>query len=626
MKKTTIVCSLLFLGMTVIAQTGKMNHKFAEAKLSHSAALSKNTNSSQIVKKGSAPMKSVMSTIWSDDFSVPAHWTKSSPTGAGLWTIGTAAPGCPPYNIPPIASTSAANGFGMFDSNCDCSTNEVADITTASAINCSAAPFVNLNFQQQYRRFYDSTFVYVSNNGTTWTKYPVNVALPINSSTATNPDMVKINISATAGGQGTVWIRFEFYSPSSLGSSAGCGYAWMIDDVSITTMSPNDIGIDRAYADFSYVDGGYYTKTPVSQIVPIMFRSAISNQGSSAQTNSKLNVNISDGVSSVYNQNSPVFPSLAYTAVDTLLLTTPAFTPVNVVKNYTATFNVSQTEVELAADLPNNTVVKTFAVTDTVYARDNGTATGLASPNEYTGGDVDDARIGLIYEFPAAATASSITAYLDTTSGIGTNVQAKIYSVVSTVFTEVAASAVMTISSPASGWVNFPLPTTALIAGTTYVAAIVTTGVSTGPPNLYVILGSDNVTEQPNGIALVYLPGATTPNWYTVSSLPMIRLNVKSAPAGITELNANGVKLSQNMPNPTNGVSLINYELEKNAQVSLNVYDITGKVIAIQNMGNQIAGSHSTKFDSNNLSAGVYYYSLTVNNTTTPSMKMVVIK
>ena len=111
------------------------------------------------------------SVIWTDDFSVPANWTKASPTGPGLWTIGTAGPQGG-FLITNINSTTKANGFALFDSDVDCSSNQVANITTANPINCSANPAVILKFQQQYRRFFDSTFVFISNNGTSWVKYP----------------------------------------------------------------------------------------------------------------------------------------------------------------------------------------------------------------------------------------------------------------------------------------------------------------------------------------------------------------------------------------------------------------------------------------------------------------------
>jgi len=88
----------------------------------------------------------------------------------------------------------------------------------------------------------------------------------------------------------------------------------------------------------------------------------------------------------------------------------------------------------------------------------------------------------------------------------------------------------------------------------------------------------------------------------------------------------NGVKFGQNVPNPFNGTTTINYELEKAANATLNVYDVTGKLVAEVKEGNQTAGKHTINFNAETMSAGVYYYSLKVNNDISASKKMVVIK
>ena len=75
--------------------------------------------------------------IWSDDFSIPSKWTIASTAGAGVWAIGTAGPQGT-FDIPIINSTTKANGFALFDSDLDCSGNQVANITTALPINCTA--------------------------------------------------------------------------------------------------------------------------------------------------------------------------------------------------------------------------------------------------------------------------------------------------------------------------------------------------------------------------------------------------------------------------------------------------------------------------------------------------------
>ncbi len=95
--------------------------------------------------------------------------------------------------------------------------------------------------------------------------------------------------------------------------------------------------------------------------------------------------------------------------------------------------------------------------------------------------------------------------------------------------------------------------------------------------------------------------------------------------ASVSEF-VNGAKLFQNTPNPANANTTITYELEKNAAVSFNVYDVTGKIVATQTIGEQGSGMHNINFNTENLAAGIYHYSLVIDNVATSAMKMVVIK
>lgn len=174
--------------------------------------------------------------IWSDDFSVPSNWVTAAVNGTGTFAIGTGIPSGS-FAIPGINSTSVLNGYALFDSDLDCSGNQVTNITTKNAIDLSTQPAVLLKFEQYYRRFFDSTFVFVSNDSINWVKFAVNESLANNDFSAgdatVNPDVQEVNISSVAANQMKVWIRFQFFSPSSLNALAGCGYAWMIDDVQL---------------------------------------------------------------------------------------------------------------------------------------------------------------------------------------------------------------------------------------------------------------------------------------------------------------------------------------------------------------------------------------------------------
>ncbi|SMO90207.1 LamG-like jellyroll fold domain-containing protein [Gracilimonas mengyeensis] len=69
-------------------------------------------------------------------------------------------------------------------------------------------------------------------------------------------------------------------------------------------------------------------------------------------------------------------------------------------------------------------------------------------------------------------------------------------------------------------------------------------------------------------------------------------------------------KLYQNYPNPFNPSTIIKFEIPRTAQVSLTVYDLTGRVVATLTDGPKKAGLHEVIFDASDLASGVYLYEL----------------
>ncbi|SMO51088.1 T9SS type A sorting domain-containing protein [Gracilimonas mengyeensis] len=76
------------------------------------------------------------------------------------------------------------------------------------------------------------------------------------------------------------------------------------------------------------------------------------------------------------------------------------------------------------------------------------------------------------------------------------------------------------------------------------------------------------------------------------------------------------VELAQNYPNPFNPSTNINYGLPKNAEVTLEVFDLLGrKVSTLINRETKQAGRHTVRFDAGSLASGLYLYRLKVGNT-----------
>jgi hypothetical protein len=75
-------------------------------------------------------------------------------------------------------------------------------------------------------------------------------------------------------------------------------------------------------------------------------------------------------------------------------------------------------------------------------------------------------------------------------------------------------------------------------------------------------------------------------------------------------------ELHQNYPNPFNTETNIGYNLAEAGNVSLKVYDISGRLVTTLVEGYQEARQHSVNWDASQVSSGVYFYKLTCGDYT----------
>ena len=106
-------------------------------------------------------------------------------------------------------------------------------------------------------------------------------------------------------------------------------------------------------------------------------------------------------------------------------------------------------------------------------------------------------------------------------------------------------------------------------------------------------------------------------NIYNLTSVGVEENNLLSA--------VEDFSLSQNYPNPFNPSTVINFEIPKQSNVLLKVYDLLGnEVVTIVNE-EKIAGSYQAVFDATALSNGVYFYRLQAG-TFVETKKMILLK
>lgn len=83
--------------------------------------------------------------------------------------------------------------------------------------------------------------------------------------------------------------------------------------------------------------------------------------------------------------------------------------------------------------------------------------------------------------------------------------------------------------------------------------------------------------------------------------------------------------LHQNFPNPFNPSTTISYSTKEFGNVTLKVFDLLGREVVKLVDAEMPAGLHSVNFSSENLSSGIYYYTLTAGSYTS-SKKMILLK
>jgi hypothetical protein len=91
-----------------------------------------------------------------------------------------------------------------------------------------------------------------------------------------------------------------------------------------------------------------------------------------------------------------------------------------------------------------------------------------------------------------------------------------------------------------------------------------------------------------------------------------------------TEVPSN-FSLSQNYPNPFNPTTNIKFAVSKSGFVTLKVYDMLGKEVAVLVNNNMTSGTYEYQFDASKLTSGIYFYNLKTDGFS-ETKKMMLIK
>jgi GH35 family endo-1,4-beta-xylanase len=95
-----------------------------------------------------------------------------------------------------------------------------------------------------------------------------------------------------------------------------------------------------------------------------------------------------------------------------------------------------------------------------------------------------------------------------------------------------------------------------------------------------------------------------------INSLVKIGTGVRS----MTGTEPTVFELGQNYPNPFNPVTTIHYDVPVTSHVSLTIYDVLGRTVAMLVHTTQSPNRYMVQFDASHLGSGVYYYRIDARN------------
>lgn len=559
-----------------------------------------------------ATTKAVGTTFYTNDFSNAASWTinNSGQTGAKFgWTIDANKDGWwAPATA--IASTSEGNFAELTNGDPTLTTpSQALDVTytmtTTQPISlATSGTQVSLEFLQFGARFNDLQEIQISTNGTTFIPVGNNNDFTVLSSTGgaayPNPSTKTINLAPYLSGATQVWIRFSWttnFPTQATNANVWITYGWYIDDVKLMTNADYDLSVDGTYWGTA---GLNYYQIPTSQIAPIDFTANVSNIGTQAMTNVKLNIDVNSGAAT--GSSTPV--TIASQADDSLAIAT-SYTPAGIgTYNITRTLTATNTD-----DVPtNNTFAPiTFSVNNYIYARDNGVYAGTTSNG------TDGFEVGNFFDIWSDQMVQGINTRIATGTPVGTEVYGKIYYVDTatgdfTYLTESDPFTVTTAMLNTDKLIVLPDPVQ-LTANTTYVVVV-----GTLSPNLKIANAGTSYKQTSfifdRGVIDAQNPDGT---WFYQTGTPVVRLNFDPT-LSINE-NSAFATVGNVYPNPTSGEATINYSLVNAAKVDVKVVDITGKTIYSSTVA-QNAGANKVTFDATAFTSGVYYVTVATEGST----------
>ena len=602
-------------------------------------------NSSSTLNSGRPSMKHddrTLNILWTEDFAGTGTLT----TGNGLWTVagneGTYW-SFSSLQYTPLGYDNFLDGRHlMWDSRTPVSAIEPSGMFATTSVEGSAiSPTIDLtgytnvslrfNLNGRYCCASEPWTVAVSNdNGTNWSaEIPLNLGLDDNVTTndIAEPVSFNVNISphidAVGANNNDIRLRFTWNGVDmNTAGQTSSYYSWEIDDIQLYEIPDYEISQNALWlADIS--QDFEYTNFTANQATTLTVQAPLSNNGLNAPTNIAMKVSLIDAnngstIAGPVSGGTLANGALAAGQMDTITFATAIDLSVLAVGEYQVQSIITYTEVD---DIPeNDTLIRTFRISSNSMGHVNYDANPIVSFQNI----IDDAfKTGAIFTLTSAAELNGFDFYLPSEGGTSQETVIDVPVVIwihdMTDPTDIVELGFFTYELTADklgGWYTFCFwqadPDNSSVTPPIYLAAGVDYAVTMESFSNPFWYQSSMADADRSGV--LYYSGDDTWNWN--GNEPWVQLKMGyGCTANLTEhIITPSISVSQNQPNPFTDKTIINYNLNKTEEISIDIIDLTGKLVSTYEVGTKEKGQHKLEISGAGLTSGIYFYNFKAGN------------
>lgn len=553
-------------------------------------------------------------TLWYEDFSggfTTNGWTSVDSSLNGFdWIYTNQAPvGQYTLNVPPINSSTAANGFAslpsdLYNTLAPGSFVNMNAYLVSGAISITPVRSLKLRWRQAQRyccAFTERIEVQISTDSINWTSFDAKFGRQVNINVTEDAE---IDISSVATNSATVYIRF-FQTASH--------YYWMIDDIYLTEGLINAIELENPEMVYELPDDIYFSKIPKVLANPYRVGVQAKSIGVEVSKNVVLNTTVLKNGVAVFSSQSQGLGSLEKDSI--AKLQTSFYANNDGIGSYEIRSFIDSDSINQA--LKVDTIP--YEITDSIYAKDDGIADGNIGAGTF-GNFYLNGRLGTKYYLNSDQLLTSVSFYISkSTANVGAGVKAQVwgYDATQNILTDAIELAgkkyesteYVIDSMDLDSWLTFSIKPPIMLDSGEYVLAL--EQVSTDSIGWAEMgLGRDRDAEKYNNFddklnSFIFW-NDSNPAWGRVFAQPMMRMHFGQTSIGFKEFTKKQNLFSVS-PNPSKGQFLLDLK-SLSGEFDLKVVNLLGqekysKMINASNSINQL-------LDLTHLESGVYFIEL----------------